>query len=532
MHKIPITQMEILRDTSSLFYKDLPLKPYYKALTSSIIFANNSLKLCESQNIEAFFKDYICEKSPKENKDEDSDDYDEEDGEYYENQESVIPSSGFSSQTSKHQIYNSTTSLQEIMEARFKEKAKAVDDASKQLTSKEIKKISPNEKKYYSFPKKYNNYKYEKLSLEDNNKDLSTIDRNRRMILKNQSKFGASLKKMKFLNEKGHCEDYNKTAQHKILMEKAFQTQQSTFLLPEEKKNVILKNLDELKHREKNHGSTSQKWISPYVKYSKGLPKISERIEISHECKNKFSIGKNIKRVIPFNDPSFRMISFSNDGFKAGKLKNENLFPNLNLIKNHKNILDYKLTFEEYEHLRKLSITDKKSLDNLLKKNKGKLSTQKGNSQEIQLNVFLNYYPKLFQKKPWIIIEHIFKAFNINTKEKFFDLDFNNFINFKRVLIHGCSSPEETLEFLINFFFGQENEVKSQRIYEIIEGLINSYELNTKTKKDLKEKLLENLIGNLNEGKGTIDRKELRIRMKNQMGVPKILMQILSVRIV
>lgn len=192
MHQIPITQMEILHNSSTVFPKDLPLNPYYKNLTSDIILANNSLKASEPQNIESFFQQYICEK-PAENgektpapdsenpsedhKDYEYDDYDDDEDEEYnddldphnadyedDNHSSQLPASDHSSHYTPSHPFDSATSLQENMEKRLMIKNALNGSGPSQSTkvsdtlrrgNETLRRPVKMETEYYCFPNRY-----------------------------------------------------------------------------------------------------------------------------------------------------------------------------------------------------------------------------------------------------------------------------------------------------------------------------------------------------------------------------------------
>ena len=190
MHQIPITQMEILHNSSTVFPKDLPLNPYYKNLTSDIILANNSLKASEPQNIEAFFQQYICEKTPEnddktpvadsDNNSDDHKDYeyddDDEDDDYNddidphnadyegENHSSQLPASNHSSHYTPSHPFDSATSLQEDMEKRLMIKNALNGGGPSQSTkvsetmrrgNETMRRQVKMETEYYCFPNRY-----------------------------------------------------------------------------------------------------------------------------------------------------------------------------------------------------------------------------------------------------------------------------------------------------------------------------------------------------------------------------------------
>ena len=565
-HQIPITQMEILRDNSTVFAKELPLNPFYKNLTTDIIFANNSLKASKPDNIEAFFKDYICEKSQEKIDHENEDSYDgsEEDyydgeGEFYgENPESFLPSSDYTSQypsSKASKPIKSTTSLQELLEARLKQKVQFSSNKQNSVEKKIINQHS--ETQYYNFPKKYNNYKYVKFSvdIQKNNEEMSTIERKRQMILKNQKGFDDSVKQVKTLNTEFY-DDLTQTSIQKTFKEKAFKSQQNCFLLPAEKRKIILKHLNELKSLEKSSQISMQRWVSPFNKQLKVLAEISENkkliLQHKHGFQNIFTYSKNnskfvkgsksLRNNVNFNDgliilppPEITTKGFHNQGVidycsperKSNIKRNGGELPHLNSNMKEKKTLDYKSLYEEFKILRNLSKTDTKTLEITLRNSKVKDFSNKNNSEEIKMTIFLNFYQKIFKRKQWFLIQKILNAFSINSGEKSFSLEFMNFVNFHRILISRVGTIDEEINFLIKILFGVENEMNSQRILETIDLIFNCSDFALKFRKQLTNKICQSLQI---KGETMISRKSMETFLRKENDILGFLMQTLLLK--
>lgn len=448
MHAIPITQMEITRDANSVFCKDLPLHPYYKALTSDILQAKGSMKYSKIQDIEDFFKQYICE---KENAEEKSADSQRDDENYEENQEvyqdsDVFPSSDYSSKYEENyqesqKNYKSATSLQEMLEKRellgkiqgnpAKKPKNLQENAEKALKPRE------NQQEYYAFPNKYKNYKYKKLQ----NFEVfpAVVLKNRHVLRKLREK---SFEKPKFSTEISETSTFSRTCAQKLL-----KTQQKPFLLPEERKSLILKNLATLKTNNLlslQAFSTGNRWISPFLKQS--LPRIPEHFketprspDFMRKTRRNFEEnGKNIaicgKTVVLPKNHSKNLQRFAENPEKMAKFARN----------------DFKKLYNELEVLRNLSKKDAKTLK--IQRNPSLLLNNSRKDCEIlRLSVFLEYFKQEFAGKNWALSKKMLESCGFRIENEFLCVNFAGFVRFHRIFVEKIADFEEKASFFASF---------------------------------------------------------------------------------
>lgn len=570
MHQIPITQMEILRDSSTLFAKDLPLNPYYKSLTSDIIFANNSLKASEPQTIEAFFQQFICEKNQEndnktpppesengsdDHKDyyyDDEDDYDEENEYNKEKPESILPESDYSSHyasSKPSKPFLSSTSLQEKLDNQLKFKKLS----SLHIKESDNKKTIKLEPEYYCFPHKYKNYKYAKANFEAsklNNETNKTIEKKRMMILKNQKRFEISMKEAKTLgNEESTYQSTDGV--HRSLYDKAMKTQQNMFLLPEEKQRLIKKNLKELTFLEKSLCSPMKRWVSPFMKHPNILPEIPESKEFPQRNSslrgvNHFSKTRSLKKdnfsnslnstieKEHYNSLTKGSLYSNSTNYRKGlEVKGENRLPAIKYDQGKKTVIDYKALFSELETLKNLSQTKIKSLEGLIMRSPKKktIDTTKKNTKEINSRIFMDFYRKLLRGKPSFLIEIMLKPFGIEVNNDKFGLDFTNFLSFHRTLISKQGlSHEEEIKYLLEVFFREKNREHKEIIKEIINEILTSIVKLEKMKRDLKKRIIEKLELESAQGDELIHRKDFEKKLTRETEIRDFFIQSLRAK--
>lgn len=481
MQNIPITQMEIIRDNSALFYKDLPLNPYYKAMTNDILQSQqkNLLKSVQIQDIEGFFKEYICEKDEEEDEEEEQSENDN-DREYNDNSE-ILPSSEYTSQygiSSQHLQYNSSTSLQELIENRLKNRKPSnfLEESKKPTEIKpKIKKevfLSVQEKKpqketdYYSFPNKYKNYKYAKYDVLLSN----NTEKKRSSFIKTQKK-----NKSHFTNEKTNISisitEKNPTlTQNKDLIMKAFVTQQKGFLSLEDRKKNINFNLEMLHYSPQKNGY----WESPFVNKTR-LPRIIEMKEKTLK-ENKLNYPRFLKinlekqpREIDLNEKNIQI---------KGKTLMLPKVNQINLNKIHFSPAEYKQIYSEFQMLKKISKNDFKKLKIQQKNSDSNERSSQFYNETIKIESFLEFYKDTLQNKPWNLVSRILKCFNFTIKNQNLIVTFKDFMNFNRILVKKKCSFEEEVTFISDFFFLEAEKSATIEIKNTLDILFFYHEHN------------------------------------------------------
>lgn len=452
MHAIPITQMEITRDASSLFSKDLPLHPYYKALTADILQTQGSLKYSKLQDIEDFFKQYICEKENSQDKSRDSqrNEYNyEENPQFYEGyrDSDVFPSSENSSKEEDQALRNadSATSLQYMLEKRD-----ILEKTSKKPTKvRENRENAEKPQEYYAFPHKYSNYKYKKLQNFEMFPAISS--KKRGFLQKNRDK---SLEKAKFSTEISESSTFSRT-----YAQKALKTQQKAFLLPQERRSLILKNLAALKTNKLlsfQAFSTGNRWISPFLKNS--LPRIKEILEtgsrktkkLEENRKNIVLCGKTV--ALPQNSQQIA----GNHEKVARNLRN-----------------DFKKLYNELEVLRNLSKKDAKTLK--IQRNPAHfLENVPKDCEILRLSVFLDYFKREFAGKNWTFTRKTLESCGFRVETEALCVNFASFVRFHRVVVEKIADFDEKSQFFAAFLTNNKEKASISQIRELLQLVFSS----------------------------------------------------------
>lgn len=366
-------------------------------------------------------------------------------------------------------------------------------------------------------------------SLKNNPESNKTIEKKRMMILRNQKKFEASMHEAKLLTN----EDW---VQHSIegvqrsLYEKALKTQKNMFLSPEDKRKLIQKNLKEL-HNSKNQCPQGlQRWISPFIKQPRILPKITEVKEFQLQKTHGLRGFNNFyrKKEQSFN-ATRNQLSGTRNTLEVRGQNRLPVIPNKNPTNKHTS-LDYKALFSELETLQTLSKANGNYMESIILKSPGKknectISIQRNDSKKIDTKAFLGYYRKLFQGKSAVLIDKMLSPFNIDLKKENFNLDFNSFLNFNRVLVNfRACSPEDEAQYLTQMLFNEKNRTEKTKIRESIDILFCDHE---KNKKEFKKRVFERL--NL-DGVGFIDKSLLKEKISKETDIRTILLQSLRAR--
>ena len=137
----------------------------------------------------------------------------------------------------------------------------------------------------------------------------------------------------------------------------------------------------------------------------------------------------------------------------------------------------------------------------------------------------MGYYRKIFQGKNGVLIEKMLNPFNIDLKKENFNLDFNSFLNFNRILVNFKScSPEDEAQYLAQMLFNEKNRTEKTKIRESIDILFGDHE---KFKKELKKRVFDRL--NL-DGGGLIDKNSLKEKISKETEIRAALLQSLRAR--
>ena len=367
--------------------------------------------------------------------------------------------------------------------------------------------------------------------MKNNPESNKTIEKKRMMILKNQKRFEASMHEAKLLTNDDWVQQSTEGVQ-RSLYEKALKTQKNMFLSPEDKRKLIQKNLKELNHAKNQCPQGLQRWISPFMKKPRILPQITEVKEFEQQKTHGLKGFNNFyrKKEQSFNDIGKQLSATRNTLEVRGQNR---LLPVLkNTINNKHASIDYKTLFSELETLQSLSKKNNGNyIEAIILKSPGKKnensnnSTQRIGSKNIDTKAFIGYYRKIFQGKNAVLIEKMLNPFNIDLKKENFSLDFNNFLNFNRILVNfrSCSSEDEA-QYLTQLLFNEKNTTEKTKIRESIDILFGDHE---KFKKELKKRVFDRL--NL-DGGGLIDKNSLKEKISKETEIRAALLQSLRAR--